>query len=91
MTDRIVKFHYHRRDRIYRSHLFRIFRPMGGGIGIVVWRWELSMVNQQAELARLRRIKDAAREIVDGHMASTYHDAGSIIARLRAALEADHD
>lgn len=42
VTDR-WNVHYHRRTRIYPSHILRVFRPLNGGIGIVVWRHEVSL------------------------------------------------
>ena len=49
-----------------------------------------SLTQADAEIARLRKIKETARDIVSLRHGSTYHDVGSIIDALRAALEADH-
>ena len=40
-----MKFHYHKRSRVYLRHLLRLFRPnTGDGIGLVIWRHEMSVV-----------------------------------------------
>lgn len=44
-----MKLHYHRRSRVYLSHLFRVYRPFtGAGVGIVIWRHEFSLVWREA-------------------------------------------